>query len=145
MLIQVIFLFMSMSHAIYIVLFPVPVRIADLTDSIDFAFVRFQEITFLRDSLKTSFVLVLSLVLLLSLLASIWVAFISIRNIVSQVKELVKGTRTVASGNYKQQLPVMSQDDLGFLVESFNEITQRIAQSQDEIKAASIEVEQQRA
>lgn len=39
----------------------------------------------------------------------------------------------------------MSQDDLGFLVESFNEITQRITQSQDEIKTASIEVEQQRA
>lgn len=126
-------------------LFPVPVRIADLADSIDFAFVRYQEMTFLRDSLKTSFLLVLSLVLLLSLLAAIWVAFVSIRQIVSPVKELVKGTQAVASGNYKQQLPVMSQDDLGFLVESFNDMTQRIAQSQDETKAAGLEVEQQRA
>ena len=127
------------------VLFPVPVRIADLTDSIDFAFVRYQEMTFLRDSLKTSFVLVLSLVLLLSLLAAIWVAFISIRHIVAPVKDLVKGTQAVASGNYKQQLPVMSQDDLGFLVESFNEMTHRIAKSRDETRAASIEVEHQRA
>ena len=127
------------------VLFPVPVRIADLTDSIDFAFVRYQEMTFLRDSLKTSFLLVLSLVLLLSLLAAIWVAFISIRHMVAPVKELVKGTQAVASGNYKQQLPVMSQDDLGFLVESFNEMTQRIAKSRDETKAASSEVEHQRA
>jgi len=127
------------------VLFPVPVRIADLTDSIDFAFVRYQEMTFLRNSLKTSFLLVLSLVLLLSLLAAIWVAFISIRHIVAPVKDLVKGTQAVASGNYTQQLPVMSQDDLGFLVESFNEMTHRIALSRDETKAASIEVENQRA
>ncbi len=127
------------------VLFPVPVRIADLTDSIDFAFVRYQEMTFLRNSLKTSFLLVLSLVLLLSLLAAIWVAFISIRHIVAPVKDLVKGTQAVASGNYTQQLPVMSQDDLGFLVESFNEMTHRIALSRDETKAASIEVEHQRA
>ena len=57
------------------ILYPVPVRVADLADSIEFAFVRFQETTFLRNSLKLSFSLVLSLVLLLSLLASIWVAF----------------------------------------------------------------------
>ncbi len=30
-------------------LFPVPVRIADLADSVEFAFVRYQEMTFLRD------------------------------------------------------------------------------------------------
>jgi len=127
------------------VLFPVPVRIADLADSIDFAFVRYQEMTFLRDSLKISFLLLLSLVLLLSLLAAIWVAFVSIRQIIAPVKELVKGTQAVASGNYRQQLPVGSQDDLGFLVESFNDMTQRIARSQDETRVASIEIEHQRA
>ncbi len=126
-------------------LFPVPVRIADLADSIDFAFVRYQEMTFLRGSLKSSFLLLLSLVLLLSLLAAIWVAFVSIRHIVAPVKELVRGTQAVANGNYRKQLPVMSQDDLGFLVESFNEMTLRIARSRDEAKAAGAEVEQQRA
>ncbi len=126
-------------------LFSVPVRIADLADSIEFAFVRYQEMTFLRDSLKTSFSLTLSLVLLLSLLAAIWLAFITIRNIVAPVKELVKGTQAVAEGNYRQQLPVISQDDLGFLVESFNLMTRRISQSRDEARAASFEVESQRA
>lgn len=126
-------------------LFSVPVRIADLADSIEFAFVRYQEMTFLRDSLKNSFSLALSLVLLLSLLAAIWLAFISIRNIVAPVKDLVKGTQAVAEGNYQQQLPVIAQDDLGFLVESFNLMTQRIAHSRDEAKVASLEVESQRA
>src|SRR5690606_35300928 len=53
-------------------LYPVPVRIADLADSVEFAFVRYQEMHFLRDSLKLSFSLALSLVLLMSLLAAIW-------------------------------------------------------------------------
>ena len=126
-------------------IFPIPLRIVDLTDSIDFAFVRYQEMIFLRDSLKSSFLLLMSLVVLLSLFAAIWVAFIIIRHIVAPVKELVKGTRAVASGNYEQPLLVASQDDLGFLVESFNNMTQRIAHSQDEIKIASDEVEHQRA
>ncbi|QPK61968.1 HAMP domain-containing protein [Methylomonas sp. LL1] len=127
------------------VLYPIPVRVTDLADSIEFAFIRYQEMTFLRNSLKTSFSLILLLVLLLSLLAAIWVAFISIRNIVAPVKELVKGTQAVADGDYKRQLPVMSQDDLGFLVESFNQMTKRIARSSDETRAAGLEVENQRA
>jgi PAS domain S-box-containing protein len=126
-------------------LFPVPLRIADLADSVEFAFVRYQEMNFLRDSLKLTFSLALSLVLLMSLLAAIWVAFISIRNIVAPVKELVKGTQAVASGHYDQQLPVAAQDDLGFLVESFNVMTQRIAHARDEIRRAGVEVENQRA
>jgi len=127
------------------VLYQVPVRISDLADSIEFASVRYREMSFLRNSLKISFSLALSLVLLLSLLAAIWVAFISIRTIVAPVKELVKGTKAVAEGNYAQQLPIMSQDDLGFLVESFNQMTLRIAQSRDEARIASSEVEEQRA
>jgi len=127
------------------VLYPVPVRVTDLADSIEFAFIRYQEMTFLRDSLKTSFSLILLLVLLLSMLAAIWVAFISIRNIVAPVKELVKGTQAVAEGDYQQQLPVMSQDELGFLVESFNQMTKRIARSRDETRSAGLEVENQRA
>lgn len=133
-------------HSRYLqVLYPVPVRVTDLADSIEFAFIRYQEMNFLRDSLKTSFSLILLLVLLLSMLAAIWVAFISIRNIVAPVKELVKGTKAVAEGDYQQQLPVMSQDDLGFLVESFNQMTKRISRSRDETRSAGLEVENQRA
>ena len=127
------------------VLYPVPVRVTDLAESLEFAFIRYQEMTSLRDSLKTSFSLILLLVLLLSMLAAIWVAFIIIRNIVAPVKELVKGTQAVASGDYKQQLPVTNQDELGFLVESFNLMTRRIARSRDETRSAGLEVENQRA
>ncbi len=126
-------------------LYPVPIRIADLADSVEFAFLRYQEMNYLRNSLRWSFSLALSLVLLMSLLAAIWVAFISIRHIIAPVKELVKGTRAVASGQYDQQLPVMAQDDLGFLVESFNDMTKRIAVARDETKMAGFEVENQRA
>jgi nitrogen fixation/metabolism regulation signal transduction histidine kinase len=126
-------------------LYPIPVRIADLADSVEFAFVRYQEMNFLRNSLRLSFSLALSLVLLMSLLAAIWVAFVSIRHIIAPVKELVKGTQAVASGHYDQQLPVIAQDDLGFLVESFNEMTHRIARASHESRMAGIEIENQRA
>ena len=126
-------------------LYTVPTRIADLADSVEFALVRYRAMHFLRNSLKLSFSLTLALVLLMSMLAAIWVAFISIRNIIAPVKELVKGTQAVASGQYDQQLPVINQDDLGFLVESFNDMTLRLAKAHEETKQASFQIENQRA
>lgn len=145
LVIRVVIIIQSLEPKYLQVLYQVPVRMADLADSIEFASVRYQQMSFLRDSLKISFSLVLLLVLLLSLLAAIWTAFISIGQIVAPVKELVKGTKAVAAGHYEQQLPVMTQDDLGFLVESFNQMTQRIAQSRDAARQASLAVEEQRA
>ena len=124
------------------VLYPIPIRVTDLADSIEFAFIRYQEMTFLRNSLKTSFSLILLLVLLLSLLAAI-----SGLHQHSQHRRagqgMVSGTQAVAATT--APLPVMSQDDLGFLVESFNQMTKRIARSSEETRAAGLEVENQRA
>ena len=127
------------------VIYPIPERINDLTDSVEFAYVRFQEMTYLRNSLKISFSLVLSLVLLMSLLAAISAAFISVREIIAPVRDLVRGTQAVAAGFYEQLLPVKRQDDMGFLVKSFNEMMQQISRAQDETRKSTQEIERQRA
>lgn len=127
------------------IIYPIPERINDLTDSVEFAYVRFQEMTYLRHSLKVSFSLVLSLVLLVSLLASISVAFISVRQIIAPIRDLVRGTKAVSAGFYEQLLPVKRQDDMGFLVESFNNMVQQISLSRDEARISALEIEQQRA
>ncbi len=126
-------------------LFPVPLRVRALANAVESAYGRYKEMNYLRDSLKTSFSLTLSLVLLLSLLAAIWVAFISIRRIVAPVRDLALGTMAVGAGDYGQRIPVMSQDEWGFLVESFNEMTERLAQTRDEADRSRTEVENQRS
>ncbi|MCI0653726.1 MAG: ATP-binding protein [Methylococcaceae bacterium] len=126
-------------------LYPVPLRIQSLTKSVETAHGRYKERNYLRDSLKLSFLLTLSLVLLLSMLAAIWVAFVSIRGIVAPVRNLALGTLAVGAGNYEQRLPVVSRDEWGFLVESFNEMTDRLAKARDETDRSRLEVEDQRA
>ncbi|WP_230987981.1 ATP-binding protein [Bathymodiolus japonicus methanotrophic gill symbiont] len=132
------------THFLQIV-YPVPERIDDLTDSVEFAYVRFQEMTYLRHSLKISFSLVLSLVLLMSFLAAVSAAFISVRGIIAPIRDLVRGTQAVAAGYYEQLLPAKRQDDLGFLVESFNEMVRQISRAQDETRKSTQEIERQRA
>ena len=126
-------------------LFPVPVRLSSLARTVEDAYVHYKEMSYLRNSLKWSFSLTLSLVLLLSLLAAIWVAFVSTRRIVAPVRDLAQGTRAVAEGDYEQRLPVESRDELGFLVESFNDMTAKVGVARDEAARSQFEVENQRA
>jgi nitrogen fixation/metabolism regulation signal transduction histidine kinase len=126
-------------------IYPVPLRITRLADTVEAAYVHYKELTFLRDSLKLTFSLTLSLVLLLSLLAALWTAFLSIRRIVAPVRYLAHGTQAVAAGNYEKRLRVKSRDELGFLVESFNAMTEKIAQARDEAQHSRMEAERQRA
>ena len=126
-------------------IYPVPLRMAQLAETVESAYVHYKELTFLRGSLKITFALTLSLVLLLSLLAAIWASFLSIRRIVAPVRYLARGTRAVAEGDYARRLPVTQRDELGFLVESFNTMTEKIAQSRDEAERSRREVEHQRA
>jgi nitrogen fixation/metabolism regulation signal transduction histidine kinase len=126
-------------------IYPVPTRLAQLASTVEAAYVHYKELTFLRGSLKVTFALTLSLVLFLSLLAALWAAFLSIRRLVAPIRYLALGTRAVAEGDYEKRLPVKRRDELGFLVESFNAMTEKIAQARDEAHRSRQEVERQRA
>jgi nitrogen fixation/metabolism regulation signal transduction histidine kinase len=77
-------------------------------------------------------------VLLFGLLAAVLAAFGTAQRLVAPVADIARGTRAVADGDYEQQLPLPSQDDeLAFLVASFNAMTRRIAQARDQRRRAS--------
>jgi nitrogen fixation/metabolism regulation signal transduction histidine kinase len=86
----------------------------------------------------------LSLVLLLSLLSAVWGAFYAARRLVAPIRDLAEGTRAVADGDYSHQLPVTGHDELGFLVQSFNVMTRRLAYARDEAGRSQQQVEGQR-
>lgn len=123
----------------------VPPRLDQLADVVQAAFARNAELTFLRDQLRLSFSMTLTLVLLFSVLSALWAAFYSARQIAEPVRDLAEGTRAVAAGDYSTTLPVATRDDIGFLVESFNEMTRRLAGARDEARRSRAAVEQERA
>lgn len=128
-------------HALY----PIAPRINELAESVQKAFTQYKELAYLREPLKYSFTLTLSLVLLLSLLTAVWAAFFSAKRLVAPIRDLAEGTRAVAAGDYDKRLPLPGRDELGFLVRSFNEMTRKIARSRDEARSSQQQVEAERA
>jgi len=125
-------------------LFPVTERINELADSVQTSFIKYKELSYLREQLKISFVIVLTLVLLFSIFSTVWAAFYTARRLAEPVRDLAEGTKSVAEGDYETQLKVPSNDELGFLVASFNEMTRKISQARDEASRSQHEAETQR-
>lgn len=126
-------------------LYPVAARMNRLADNVQAAYAKYTELAYLREQLKLSFTMSLTLVLLFSVFCAVWAAFYSARRLSAPVRDLAAGTEEVARGNYETTLPVTSNDELGFLVSSFNEMTRKIAIARDDAKSHRDEVEAQRA
>ncbi len=57
----------------------------------------------------------------------------------------VAGTRAVAKGDFDTRLPTPSRDEIGFLISSFNDMTQRLATASRQASLSQAQVEAERA
>jgi nitrogen fixation/metabolism regulation signal transduction histidine kinase len=124
--------------------FPVTERLARMANSVDKSYREYQQLVFLRDPLKSTFSLTLSVVLLLSLLTAIYGAFVLARRLVAPIQDLVAGTRAVAEGDFDTRLVAPAKDEIGFLISSFNDMTQRLATARREASLSQALVEAER-
>ncbi|MCG6965303.1 MAG: HAMP domain-containing protein [Chromatiaceae bacterium] len=109
-------------------LYPVPQSLGDLSQKVQRAYELYRTRAYMRSQIKFSFALSLALVLMLSVFAAAWAAVYTARRLVQPISDIAEATRAVAEGDYDKQLPTPRvEDELGFLVSSFNAMTRRIA------------------
>jgi len=133
------------SRLILHALFPIDERLSALATGIQGAYDQYRELSYLREPLKFSFSLTLVLVLVLSSAMAVWAAFFSAHHLAAPVSNLARASRAVASGNYDIRLPPPANDELGMLVASFNDMTEKIALARDAARRSQSQVEGQRA
>ena len=85
---------------------------------------------------KVSHYLALIIVTLIAMMAAIWLGFYMAREITTPIRQLAEGTVKVAGGNYDIHIDQEGRDEIGFLVQSFNKMTQDLQQSQAQLAAA---------
>ncbi len=112
-------------------IYPLPPDITALTGSIEQEYFRYQNVSYLRDSLKQSFLLILSMVLLLTVLLAILAALNAARRMVAPLSRLSRATRDVAAGDFERQVESGERNEIGFLVTSFNDMTQALRKASE--------------
>ena len=88
---------------------------------------------------------------LLIIFSALWVGLYLARGVTVPIQKLAEGTRAVASGDLSYQVEVEAQDELGTLVESFNQMTsdlragqKNLRQSRDSLQATNTELDERR-
>ena len=122
-----------------------PLQLSQLADTVQRSYTQYANLVQLRQPLKSTFVLILTFVVLMSLIAAVYGAFFAAQRLVQPVQDLIAGTRAVAKGNYDTKLPLPSRDELGFLVTSFNDMTKRLGRAREETRRSQQAVEAERA
>jgi len=124
--------------------FPLDERLGNMIESVENSYSEYQQLVFFREDLKDLLTVTLTFVLLLSLLAAIYGAFVLSRRLVAPIQDLVAGTRAVAMGDFDTKLPTPTRDEIGFLISSFNDMTQRLATARREATLSQALVEAER-
>ena len=129
---------------ILLALYPVGDNLQKQTIKVEQGVKQYKRLVFLRTPLKVSYILTLSLMLLLSILTAVLAAFYFARKMMQPINTLVLGTKEVADGNYDTRLPSSGNDELGVLVQSFNIMTYRLQNADNEIQNTHKMLERQR-
>ncbi|NNE06908.1 MAG: HAMP domain-containing protein [Xanthomonadales bacterium] len=124
-------------------IFPLPDNITALTESIEQEYHRYQNISYLGDSLKRSFLLILTLVLGLTVLLAILAALNTARRMVAPISELAHGTKQVAEGDLQYAVETRGRDELAFLAQSFNQMTEALLKASQEAESGRARLQAQ--
>ncbi len=124
-------------------LYPLSEHMLRLTASVEEAAQIYQTLLGLREPLKYNLTFALSLALLLGLLFAVWAALYSAQRILSPIPALARGIKAVAEGEYSQHLPSVRSDELGQLVDAYNDMIQRLANARFVAETRRLTIQQQ--
>ena len=115
------------------------------------AFEEYKQLKLLKYPIKLSYEITLLLITLLILFSAIWFGFYLAKGITVPIKELAEATKSVAEGNLDFKITAKANDEIGMLVESFNQMTSdlkegklAIEKANEELKETNIELEQRK-
>jgi len=97
----------------------------------------------LKYPLKAALYTILGIMTLLIILGSIWFGFKLAREISAPVQALAAGTQRIARGDLSVRLEDQSDDELGLLVRSFNNMAEDLEKSQESLRQANARLAQQ--
>nr|WP_321260172.1 ATP-binding protein [uncultured Pseudodesulfovibrio sp.] len=92
---------------------------------------------------KMNLYLTLGVMALLIILGAIWFGFRLAKELSAPVQALAAGTERIGRGDLSVRLEDRSDDELGFLVQSFNRMAEDLEQSQESVQQANVRLAQQ--
>ena len=115
----------------------VPNSLVKRMHSISSAFKEYHQVKLLKEPIRLSYLITFSIVTLLIIFSATWFGFYLAKTITGPIQKLAEGTQEIARGNLDFQIQPASDDEVGSLINSFNQMT-------SDLKNTTIELERRR-
>ena len=103
-------------------------------------FQSYRQLEVQKDELRASHLLIFIMVTLVILLASSWVGLYLARRVTVPIQALAEGTRRISGGDLRHRVDVRADDELGVLVDSFNRMTEELANNKEQLERGNREL-----
>lgn len=104
----------------------------------------YRQFNLLKNPIKWSFIITLSIVTLLIVFSATWFGLFLAKGITVPIQDLAEATDEISRGNLDYHIDVLADDEIGVLVDSFNRMTEELKNSSDELKKANISLDERR-
>lgn len=118
---------------VVVVAYHIPQNLEFKMRGITKAFQEYKQLKLLKLPIKGSYIMIFLMVTLIILFSATWFGLYLARGITVPIQKLAEGTEEIAKGNYNFKVKVKADDEIGILVDSFNKMTDDIAEKSTEI------------
>ena len=111
-----------------------PKSISKRAIQISQSYEQYKYLTFLKAPVKNSYLLTMLLITLVIIFAATWCGIYLSKGITVPIQKLAEGTHQVAQGNWDYKIEAGGDDEIGVLVNSFNQMTGDLKQIKLELE-----------
>jgi two-component system nitrogen regulation sensor histidine kinase NtrY len=101
----------------------------------------YQQLHLLKNPIKLSFIITLSIVALLIIFSATWFGLFLAKGITGTIEYLAEATRRIAHGDLDYQIQIQARDEIGVLVSSFNQMTRELKKTKESLETAYNDLE----
>ena len=122
----------------------IPKALIDKVDVISKTSEQYKQLIILKNPLKFSYIITLFLVTLLIIFAATWFGLFLAKGITVPIQDLAEATLKIAQGDLDHQINVVAGDEIGVLVDSFNQMTKDLKKSNQRLEQVNLDIESRR-
>lgn len=122
----------------------IPKEMVDKMSVISKAAEQYKQIKLLKNPIKFSYIVTLFIVTLLIIFSATWFGIFLAQGIVVPIQDLAEATRKIARGNLDYRIEIVADDEIGVLVDSFNQMTKDLKNSNEGLEQANEDLERRR-
>ncbi len=115
----------------------IPKSMVSRINEIQRIFEEYKQQKLLKHPVKAGYILTFLMITLLILFSAIWFGFYLAKGITGPIQKLAEGTKAIAAGNLSFKIDVKANDEIGILVDSFNQMADNLRQGEIKIEATT--------